>query len=101
MLSVSDPGTPNSARVWDYWLGGKDNYASDRVFGDRVLAAIPRLHIGERRVLGAIRLAGHRLATSFLTEAEASSGGRCSTVVVLPSTFDRATSNCTPSRHGS
>jgi hypothetical protein len=41
-LSVSDPGTPNSARVWDYWLGGKDNYASDRVFGDRVLAAIPR-----------------------------------------------------------
>ena len=36
MLSVPGPGTPNSARVWDYWLGGKDNYASDRVFGDRV-----------------------------------------------------------------
>jgi S-adenosyl methyltransferase len=25
-----DPSRPNIARVWDYWLGGKDNYAADR-----------------------------------------------------------------------
>jgi S-adenosyl methyltransferase len=34
-LYVSDPGSeppeidtsvPNSARIWNYWLGGKDNY---------------------------------------------------------------------------
>ncbi len=37
-----DPATPNSARIWDYWLGGKTHYASDRVLGDRILAAIPR-----------------------------------------------------------
>ncbi|MBA3906375.1 MAG: SAM-dependent methyltransferase [Pseudonocardiales bacterium] len=35
-------GTPHSARVWDYWLGGKDHYAIDRALGDRILAAIPR-----------------------------------------------------------
>jgi S-adenosyl methyltransferase len=38
---VSGP-EPNSARIWDYWLGGKNHYASDRILGDRVLTAIPR-----------------------------------------------------------
>ena len=40
--SCFDPGTPNSARIWDYWLGGKNHYESDRVLGDRILAVIPR-----------------------------------------------------------
>ena len=31
------------ARVYDYWLGGKDNFAPDRVAGDRVLAVTPGL----------------------------------------------------------
>lgn len=39
---LPDPGTPNSARIWDYWLGGKNHYACDRALGDRILAAIPR-----------------------------------------------------------
>jgi len=25
-----DTTKPNIARVWDYWLGGKDNFAADR-----------------------------------------------------------------------
>ncbi len=25
-----DTGTPHPARVYDYWLGGKDNFAADR-----------------------------------------------------------------------
>jgi S-adenosyl methyltransferase len=29
------------ARVYDYWLGGKDNYAVDREAGDRLLAIYP------------------------------------------------------------
>jgi O-methyltransferase involved in polyketide biosynthesis len=29
------------ARIWDYWLGGKDNFAADRVAGDAVLDAAP------------------------------------------------------------
>jgi hypothetical protein len=32
---------PHSARVWDYWLGGKDNYAVDREAGDRVREVFP------------------------------------------------------------
>lgn len=39
---LPDPGTPHSARIWDYWLGGKDHYEIDRVLGERIVAAIPR-----------------------------------------------------------
>lgn len=38
-----DPMTPQSARVWNYWLGGNDNYASDRQLGKQILAANPRI----------------------------------------------------------
>jgi hypothetical protein len=31
----------HSARVHDYWLGGKDNFAADRAAGDAVMAAYP------------------------------------------------------------
>jgi S-adenosyl methyltransferase len=24
------PDIPHGARIWNYWLGGKDNYAADR-----------------------------------------------------------------------
>ncbi|HEX3959724.1 MAG TPA: SAM-dependent methyltransferase [Trebonia sp.] len=34
-------GVAHSARVYDYWLGGKDNFAADRVLGDAIIAAIP------------------------------------------------------------
>jgi hypothetical protein len=37
-----DFSSPHSARVYDYWLGGKDNYAVDRAVGDRILQAVPR-----------------------------------------------------------
>jgi S-adenosyl methyltransferase len=40
--AVTTTGTPHSARVWDYWLGGKDHYAIDRAVGDRIVSAIPR-----------------------------------------------------------
>ncbi|MFC4946476.1 SAM-dependent methyltransferase [Pseudonocardia sp. GCM10023141] len=33
---------PHGARIWNYWLGGKDNYAADRAVGDAVLAAFPQ-----------------------------------------------------------
>jgi hypothetical protein len=34
---------PSPARVWDYWLGGKDNYPIDREVGDAVLAVNPQI----------------------------------------------------------
>jgi O-methyltransferase involved in polyketide biosynthesis len=36
-----DPSRPNIARVWDYWLGGKDNFAADRELAERMLAVHP------------------------------------------------------------
>jgi O-methyltransferase involved in polyketide biosynthesis len=36
-----DSSVPHSARVWNYWLGGKDNYAVDREAGDRYREVFP------------------------------------------------------------
>ena len=34
---------PHIARVYDYWLGGKDNFAADRELGEKTLQAYPNL----------------------------------------------------------
>jgi O-methyltransferase involved in polyketide biosynthesis len=36
-----DTSVPHSARIWNYWLGGKDNYAVDREAGDQYLSIFP------------------------------------------------------------
>jgi hypothetical protein len=36
-----DTTVPHSARIWNYWLGGKDNYPVDREAGDRFLEIYP------------------------------------------------------------
>jgi hypothetical protein len=36
-----DTGRPHSARVWNYWLGGKDHYRADRILGDKVARLVP------------------------------------------------------------
>jgi hypothetical protein len=36
-----DTTVPHSARIWNYWLGGKDNYAVDREAGDQFSAIYP------------------------------------------------------------
>jgi hypothetical protein len=36
-----DTSVPHSARVWNYWLGGKDYYPIDRVVGDQVMTMFP------------------------------------------------------------
>ena len=38
---VIDTTVSHSARIWDYWLGGKDNYAVDREVGDRIEELLP------------------------------------------------------------
>jgi len=50
-----DESVPHSARVWNYWLGGKDFYPSDRAVGDQVMAMFPditRLARADRAFLG-------------------------------------------------
>jgi O-methyltransferase involved in polyketide biosynthesis len=36
-----DAGVPHSARIWNYWLGGRDNYPVDREAGDQYREAFP------------------------------------------------------------
>ncbi|GIH49324.1 S-adenosyl methyltransferase [Microbispora rosea] len=38
-----DPSVPNEARVYDYWLGGKDNFAADREAAEAALLIAPEL----------------------------------------------------------
>ena len=42
-LSNLDTSVAHSARVYDYWLGGKDNFAADREAGDKVIAIRPAI----------------------------------------------------------
>ncbi|WP_017622114.1 SAM-dependent methyltransferase [Nocardiopsis chromatogenes] len=43
-----DTSVPHSARIWNYWLGGKDNYPVDREAGDRFLEVFPGMAQGAR-----------------------------------------------------
>jgi hypothetical protein len=66
-----DTSVPHSARVWNYWLGGKDHYPVDRIVGDQVMAMFPditRLARADRAFLGrAVRyLAGEAGIRQFL-----------------------------------
>ncbi|PWI12838.1 S-adenosyl methyltransferase [Streptomyces sp. Act143] len=36
-----DTSVPHSARIWNYWLGGKDNYPVDAAAGDAYTAVFP------------------------------------------------------------
>ena len=43
-----DTSVAHSARVHDYWLGGKDNFAADRAAGDAVMEAYPGIVMSVR-----------------------------------------------------
>ena len=38
-----DVTVSHSARIWNYWLGGKDNFAVDRAAGDKVAQMLPSI----------------------------------------------------------
>ena len=38
-------GIPHVARVYDYWLDGKDNFAADRVVGEETTAVFPGIRL--------------------------------------------------------
>jgi SAM-dependent methyltransferase len=42
-LPEVDPERPSPARIYDYWLGGSQNFAADREVGRRAAAAMPTL----------------------------------------------------------
>ncbi|WEO93531.1 SAM-dependent methyltransferase [Streptomyces sp. FXJ1.172] len=41
MRQKIDTTVPHSARIWNYWLGGKDNYPVDEAAGDAYTAVFP------------------------------------------------------------
>jgi hypothetical protein len=38
-----DASVPQTARIWNYWLGGKDYFPVDRAVGDQILEAFPAI----------------------------------------------------------
>jgi hypothetical protein len=64
-MAVSpDAATPNIARMYDYWLGGKDNFAVDRRAADAVRESHPKVAVqaldNKRFLTRAVRyVAGH------------------------------------------
>jgi hypothetical protein len=53
-----DVSVPNSARMWNYWLGGKDNFAADRAAAEEAAQALPLMpviaRVARRFVLAAV-----------------------------------------------
>jgi O-methyltransferase involved in polyketide biosynthesis len=43
-----DPTTPSIARVYDYFLGGRDNFAADRELGQRLIDIFPPIPVTVR-----------------------------------------------------
>ncbi|MFD7712622.1 SAM-dependent methyltransferase, partial [Streptomyces sp. NPDC059786] len=51
-LSKIDTSVPHSARIWNYWMGGKDNYEVDRVAGDAYKEVAPNIETMARASRG-------------------------------------------------
>lgn len=48
MLGAMDTSVPHSARVWNHWLGGRDNFPVDRAVGDDFAALYPDIVVVAR-----------------------------------------------------
>ncbi|AGL17676.1 SAM-dependent methyltransferase [Actinoplanes sp. N902-109] len=62
MTDELNTGIPHSARIWNFWLGGKDNFAADRVAGEQIVALVPSLVTSARADRAFLRRAVHFLA---------------------------------------
>ena len=51
-LSKIDTTVPHSARIWNYWMGGKDNYEVDREAGDAYRGIAPNIETMARASRG-------------------------------------------------
>jgi hypothetical protein len=63
--SAIDSSVPHSARVWNYWLGGKDNFQVDRQVGDHFEQLYPDISV----VAGSSRAFLKRAVTFLAGEA--------------------------------
>lgn len=63
-----DAQTPSTARMYDYYLGGKDHYPADREAAEKVLAAIPDLPAVIRENRGFLQRAVRAMADSGIRQ---------------------------------
>ena len=72
-----DLDRPSVARVYDYFLGGHTNWAIDREFGDRILAALPITRRPPRPIASS-------LTALFVTSCAAESASSSTSAPVYP-----------------
>ena len=60
--ALFDTSVPHIARVYNYWLGGKDHFAADRELAERFIAADPEVIAGVRANRAFLGRAVHFLA---------------------------------------
>ena len=58
-----DPATPSPARMWNYWVGGKDHFAVDRAAAETITEVMPALPPLAKSVRVFLREIVHSLAT--------------------------------------
>lgn len=72
MTGIAPPGidvsVPNVARMYDYYLGGKDNFASDRAAAEQVLENMPGMRYAARENRGFLQRSVRYLATQGIRQ---------------------------------
>jgi hypothetical protein len=63
-LTAADIERPSPARIYDYWLGGSNNFAADREVAERAAAAMPTL----KAAIWANRAFLRRVVKALVTE---------------------------------
>src|ERR1700722_16265637 len=48
MAQQFNPSVPSPARIWNYWVGGKDNFEADRAAADAVREVVPSVSVVAR-----------------------------------------------------
>ena len=61
---VFDTSVANPARIWDYWLGGKDHFEADREAAEKVIEVLPTMpllaRLARRQLIDTVRLLAGR-----------------------------------------
>jgi hypothetical protein len=63
-----DTSVPHEARMYDYWLGGKDNFAADRELGDAIRAQLPTIGDMAQANRAVMRRMGRHLAEAGIDQ---------------------------------
>ncbi|MEU8247460.1 SAM-dependent methyltransferase [Nonomuraea sp. NPDC048916] len=63
-----DPSTPNVARLYDYFLGGKDHFPADREAAEQILRVAPEVRAAARANRAFLERAVHELAAAGVTQ---------------------------------